>query len=130
MRDRNHAQGRDTCVRPGSWGAKPFRPRQQPGDLIVVKHGYDPFLGTSLERDLRGAASSACFLAGVFTDICVDALARTGYQLGFELVVARDVTLPLDASLDASLKTMERYYNARISTATLPLPCSVPVSPR
>ena len=117
MRNRNHAQGRDTCVRPGSWGAKQFGPRPQPGDLTVVKYGYDPFLNTSLERDLRERGIECLIVAGVFTDICVDACARTGYQLGFELVVARDATLPLERPLEASLKTMERYYNARIFDA-------------
>jgi nicotinamidase-related amidase len=114
MSDRNRAQGRDACVRPGSWGAEPFGPRPQPDDLTIIKHGYDPFLGTSLERDLRSRGIERLFVAGVFTDICVDSLARTGYQLGFKLVVARDATLPLERSLDASLKTMERYYNALI----------------
>jgi nicotinamidase-related amidase len=119
VRDRNRAQGRDKCVRAGSWGAKPFGPLPQSGEPIVVKRGYDPFLGTSLECDLRRRGVERLVVTGVFADVCVDALARTAYQLGFELVVARDATLPLERPLDACLKTMERYYNAQIVDAAV-----------
>jgi nicotinamidase-related amidase len=124
MRDRNHAQGRDTCVLAGSWGAKPFGPQPQSGEPIVVKRGYDPFLGTSLERDLRRRGVERLIVTGVFADVCVDALARTAYQLGFELAVARDATLPLERPLEACLKTMERYYNAQIVDRAAALFCS------
>jgi nicotinamidase-related amidase len=114
VRRRNQAQGRGECVRPGTWGAEPFGPASRSGERVVVKSGYDGFLGTRLERELRMRGVERLFITGVFTDVCVDALARSAYQLGFEVVVVDDATLPLQQGQAESLAFMERFYGARV----------------
>ena len=114
VRARNRAQGRADCVLPGSWGAEHFGPAPRPGEPVIVKHGYDAFLGTALERELRRRGVERVLLTGVFTDVCVDAAARTGYQLGFDSAVVREGTLPLERPQDECLGVMERYYGARV----------------
>jgi nicotinamidase-related amidase len=114
VRRRNRAEGRAECVRPGSWGSEPFGPASRVGERVVVKGGYDAFIGTPLERDLRLRGVERLFLSGVFTDVCVDALARSAYQLGFEVVVVGDTTLPLERDQAECLAFMERFYGARV----------------
>lgn len=114
---RNQEMGRDGCVRSGSWGAETFGPVPRPGDPVVVKRGYDAFLGTTLERELRRRGVERLVLTGVFSDVCVDALARSAYQLGFELVVVEDGTLPLEREQSACLSFMQRFYAARVLNA-------------
>jgi ureidoacrylate peracid hydrolase len=117
VRARNRAQGRAECVRPGSWGAEPFGPPSRTGEPVIVKHGYDAFLNTTLERDLRRRGIDRVVLTGVFTDVCVDALARTAYQLGFEVAVVREGTLPLERDQAECLGALERFYGACILDA-------------
>lgn len=117
VRARLRAQGRADCVRPGTWGAEQFGPTPRPGEPVLVKHGYDAFLGTTLERDLRRRGIERLVLTGVFTDVCVDALARTAYQLGFEVAVVGEGTLPLERGQDECLDAMERFYGARVLDA-------------
>jgi len=114
---RNQAEGRAECVRPGSWGAELFGPVPRAGERVVVKAGYDAFLGTQLERELRRRGVERLFVAGVFTEVCVDALARSAYQLGFEVVVVDDATLPLARAQAESLAFMQRFYGARVVDA-------------
>ena len=128
VRARNRAQGRADCVRPGSWGAEPFGPAPRPGESVVVKHGYDPFLGTSLEKDLRRRGIERVVLTGVFSDVCVDAAARTAYQLGFEVAVVREGTLALERNQDECLDAMERFYGARVLDAEGALSLLAPAS--
>ena len=117
VRARLRAQGRADCVRPGSWGAESFGPTPRPGEPVLVKHGYDAFLGTTLERDLRRRGIERLVLTGVFTDVCVDALARTAYQLGFEVALVGEGTLPLERGQDECLDAMERFYGVRVVDA-------------
>jgi nicotinamidase-related amidase/isocitrate/isopropylmalate dehydrogenase len=113
VRERNRVEGRAECVRRGSWGAEPFGPAPRPGDQVLIKRSYDPFLGTTLERDLRRRGASRLIVAGVFTDVCLDALSRSAYQLGFEVVVVRDGCLPLQRDQAECLLFMERFYGTR-----------------
>jgi nicotinamidase-related amidase len=117
VRERNRAEGRADCVQRGAWGAEPFGPHPRPGDPVLVKRGYDPFLGTTLERDLHRRGVERLIVVGVFTDMCVDALARSAFQLGFEPVIVRDACLPLERDQDECLGFMQRYYGARVVDA-------------
>ena len=116
VRQRNRAAGRE-CVLPGSWGAAPFGPDARGGERVVTKSGYDAFLGTSLERDLRQRGIERLIVAGVFSDVCVDALARSAYQLGFQVAVVGDATLALEREQSECLAFMERYYGAHVLDA-------------
>ena len=53
-------------------------------------------------------------LGGVFSDVCVDAIARTAYQKGFFVSVATDATLPLERDADEACSFMQRFYGARL----------------
>ena len=50
-------------------------------------------------------------LAGAFTDVCIDALARTAFQKGFRVAVVEDATLPLRRGQAEALDFMRSFYD-------------------
>ena len=88
-----------------------------PGDLLISKTRYDPFVGTSLERVLRRKSVTHLVVAGVLTNVCVEACVRSAFDRDFSVTVIRDATTALTvADKTASLRTMERHY-ARIAAS-------------
>jgi nicotinamidase-related amidase len=77
--------------RDGSPGAE-FHPDflPQPGDKVIVKRRYSAFFKTDLEETLRGWGVDAVFLAGIATNICVEATAVDAFQREFWTVVIGD----------------------------------------
>jgi nicotinamidase-related amidase len=51
----------------------------------------------------------------VFTELCVDALARGAYQRGLRVTVVSDGTLPLERDQAEVTSFMARYYDATIA---------------
>jgi len=68
--------------------------KQQPGDHTVTKWTAGAFVNTDLEAYLRGRGVTQVVIAGVATSMGVEATARHGRDLGF------NVTLALDAMTD------------------------------
>jgi len=128
--ERNRRLGRQGYLLDGTPGAALFGVEPAPGELVVSKRGYDPFVGTALERHLRDRGVGHLLLAGVFADVCVDAAARTAYQLGFQVTVPADATVALRRELDETLEFMRYLYDARITTIAgldeIPAPDSPP----
>ncbi|MEW6364330.1 MAG: isochorismatase family protein [Acidobacteriota bacterium] len=121
MVERNRRLGRIDYLREGHWGADFFGVSPMPGEPVVTKFCYDAFLGTELERRLHSHGVQRLLFGGVFTDVCVDATARTAFQLGFRIAIVRDATAPLHYSLDQTLAFMEQIYGAQsLAFAELP----------
>ena len=78
---------------PGQPGAE-FKPEVAPApdERVVVKHTANAFIGTTLERQLRGAGAQALVLVGVITNNSVEATARMAGDLGFDCWVVSDAT--------------------------------------
>jgi nicotinamidase-related amidase/isocitrate/isopropylmalate dehydrogenase len=117
VRARHAKTGRAGYLAAGGRGAEPFGVLPAPGDRRVVKGSYDAFLRTDLEALLRGLGVRRVAIAGVFADVCVDACARSAFQLGFEVSVVADGTLALEHGTERALAFMERYYDARVEDA-------------
>jgi biuret amidohydrolase len=62
----------------------------QVGDLVVTKHGVDPFNGTPLVNLLRAKGVETLVLMGVWTNFVVEAAARTGADSSYRVVVVTD----------------------------------------
>jgi nicotinamidase-related amidase len=62
----------------------------QAGDLVVTKHGVDPFNGTPLANLLRAKGVETLVLMGVWTNFVVEAAARTGADSSYRVVVVTD----------------------------------------
>ncbi len=62
------------------------------GDILITKSTWGAFFGTDLDSELKSRRVSTIVLGGVATHIGVEATARQAWELGYELVIARDVT--------------------------------------
>jgi ureidoacrylate peracid hydrolase len=86
---------------PGSWGAE-FTPGLEPRssadwqppvhEFVITKHRASAFIGTDLDMILRAQAIHRLFVAGVGTSACVEATARDGANLDYDVVVVSDCT--------------------------------------
>lgn len=67
-----------------------------PSDILIRKHRWGPFTGTSLHEQLSAAGVTQVVLAGVATSVGVESTARFAHELGYNVVVASDATADLD----------------------------------
>ena len=87
----------------------------EPGDLLITKPTWGAFFRTNLDAELRKRGVRTIVLGGVATHIGVDTTARQAWELGYELVIARDVTTSL--AVEPHDATM-RYVFPRIARMT------------
>ena len=62
----------------------------QAEDIVITKHGVDPFNGTPLANLLRAKGVETLVLMGVWTSFVVEAAARTGADSSYRVVVVTD----------------------------------------
>jgi nicotinamidase-related amidase len=62
----------------------------QAGDMVINKHGVDPFNGTVLANVLRARDVDTLVLMGVWTNYVVEATARTGADSSYRIIVVTD----------------------------------------
>lgn len=70
-----------------------------PGDDVVVKPRLDPFIGTDLDIKLRGRGVKTLLLGGYATNGGVESAARTGSDLGYDVVVVSDCSYNVEEDL-------------------------------
>jgi nicotinamidase-related amidase len=86
-----------------------------PGDILITKSTWGAFFRTDLDAELRKRGVRTIVLGGVATHVGVDTTARQAWELGYELVIARDVTTSLGPEPhDATM----RYVFPRIARVT------------
>ncbi len=68
-------------------------------DLIITKRQWGAFYGTELDLQLRRRGVRTIVLAGVATNFGVESTARDGWERGYEIVIAEDMTSSLSAEL-------------------------------
>jgi ureidoacrylate peracid hydrolase len=89
----------------------------RPEDHVIVKRRYDPFIGTSLELELRALGIDTILMAGIQGPIgAIESCVRGAYDRDYNVVVLRDICFGVDAeawtwSLDRVLQ-----YFARVMT--------------
>ena len=92
----------------GTWGAAPaegLEPRD--GDFVVEKMRMSAWQGTRLENMLRGFGTETIVITGAWTNMSIEHTARTGADMGFEMVVPEDGCSTMNAE----------WHNASINYA-------------
>jgi nicotinamidase-related amidase len=84
----------------------------EPSDILVTKSTWGAFFRTDLDAELRKRGVRTIVLGGVATHVGVDTTARQAWELGYELVIARDVTTSM--GVEPHEATM-RYIFPRIA---------------
>jgi nicotinamidase-related amidase len=114
-------------LRRGTWGAEVVA-EMPPPDYEVEKTRYSAFHNTSLEPLLRGLSVDTVMLAGVITNVCVEATARDAFHRDFRVVVLRDCVSGFSRELhDASLRTMAIFTRVETSVEAFEPYDSTPV---
>jgi nicotinamidase-related amidase len=62
----------------------------QPGDWVIPKRSWSPFIGTPLDQLLRGMGVDTVLLTGGSTDVGIVATAYSARDLNYHIIVLRD----------------------------------------
>jgi nicotinamidase-related amidase len=87
----------------------------EPGDLVLAKPMWDPFIGTSLDYDLRQHGVTQVYVTGLMTSIGVESAARSGWNLGYNMVFITDAMTDFDEA--AHRHSIEKIF-PRIGEST------------
>jgi ureidoacrylate peracid hydrolase len=102
-------------LRRGTWGVEMLAQMPLP-DYVIEKTRYSGFHNTALEALLRGLGVDMIFLAGVITNVCVEATARDAFHRDFRIVVLSDCVSGFNRKLhEASLETLQVF--GRVTTS-------------
>jgi len=85
----------------------------QPGDLVIEKRTYSPFVSTDLERILRDRGITRLFVTGLHTDCCARHASGDAFQKGFDLVWVTDA---LQAFTEEAHQAGLEYFRAWYAT--------------
>ena len=92
----------------GTWGAEFYNVQPEEKDLVIQKHRYSAFSGTSLDNHLRRHAIKTTVITGVSTNICVESTLREAFNLGYYVVIPRDCVAGNNEKLhEATLQNVE-----------------------
>jgi nicotinamidase-related amidase len=89
----------------------------EPSDVVIFKPSYGAFYDTPLATVLQNVGRDTIIITGTLTNFCCGTTARQGYERGFQVVVASDLTATDDPDLqDAELCVLRKGF-ARVSSA-------------
>jgi nicotinamidase-related amidase len=64
--------------------------RPQPGDLVIEKQTYSPFVSTDIDEQLKARGIERLYITGLHTDCCARHTSGDAFQLGYDLVWVPD----------------------------------------
>lgn len=70
------------------------------GEPVVEKQAPNAFLGTTLTDDLDAIGAKRLIVAGMMSNMCVDATVRAALDAGFAVTVAHDACAAADIEFD------------------------------
>jgi nicotinamidase-related amidase len=62
----------------------------QPGDLVIEKQTYSPFVSSDLDAQLRARGIERLYITGLHTDCCARHTSGDAFQKGYDLVWITD----------------------------------------
>lgn len=84
----------------------------------VVKHKYDAFHDTDLDRALRNLGRDTVVITGVATEICCESTARAAFFHDYKVVFVADATGAFDPDIqDATCERMNAMFARAMATA-------------
>jgi len=81
----------------------------QPGDLVLDKTTYSPFVSTRIDEELRQRGINRLFITGLHTDCCARHTSGDAFQRGYDLVWVTDA---MQAFTDEQHQQGLEYFKA------------------
>ena len=82
-----------------------------PGDLVIEKRTYSPFVGTDIDEQLRSRGVGTLFITGLHTDCCARHISGDAFQRGYDLVWVVDALQAFTQEAhEAGLEYFETWY--------------------
>jgi gluconolactonase len=109
----------------GTWGAAAADGLEaQDGDFVVEKMRMSAWQGTRLENLLRGFGTETIVVTGAWTNMSIEHTARTGADMGYEMIVPEDCCSTMNAdwhraSIDYALQNVSRVVKGDDVVAAL-----------
>jgi ureidoacrylate peracid hydrolase len=86
-------------------------PRDTPNEVLVTKHRYSAFCGSSIDLWLRNNAIRTLVLTGIATEVCVESTARDAFFRDYQIVIPADcVGSYSEERQNASLTVLARSF--------------------
>lgn len=75
---------------------------------VIIKHQYDAFINTGLEKKLKDKSVEQVVICGVLTNLCCESTARSAFMRGFEVYFITDGTATYTKDMhDATLLNLK-----------------------
>jgi nicotinamidase-related amidase len=84
-----------------------------PGDLVIGKTTYSPFVSTDIDEELRKRGIRRLYIAGLHTDCCARHTSGDAFQRGYDLVWITD---GMQAFSDEAHQRGLEYFSAWYAT--------------
>ena len=84
-----------------------------PGDLVVEKRTYSPFVSSDMDAQLRARGVKRLYITGLHTDCCARHTSGDAFQRGYDLVWVTDA---LQAFTDEAHRQGLDYFKAWYAT--------------
>ena len=98
----------------GTWNAEIVSGvAPQPGNIVVGKQTYSPFLNPEFERVLKERGLTRLYITGLHTDCCARHTSGDAFQRGYELVWVGDA---LQAFTEEAHRAGLEYFKAWYAT--------------
>ena len=95
-------------------------PRDAPNEIVVTKHRYSAFWGSSIDLFLRTNGIQTLVLTGIATEVCVESTARDAFFRDYNIVVPADcVGSYSEERQKASLAVLARSFGIVTSSTEL-----------
>jgi nicotinamidase-related amidase len=106
--------------RTGSWGAEFYGVAPEPGEIVITKHRYSAFVGTSLDMTLRTLGVRSLLFTGVATEVCVESSLRDGLSAEYLVSLVADCAATYSTQAqDASVDVVSHSFGVVTSSAEL-----------
>src|SRR6184192_442825 len=96
----------------GSWNAEIVPGlAPEPGDIVLGKQTYSPFLNPAFERTLAEQGLTRLYITGLHTDCCARHTSGDAFQRGYDLVWVTDALQAFtDEAHQAGLEYFKTWY--------------------
>jgi nicotinamidase-related amidase len=82
------------------------------GDIVIQKRTPDSFHETNLQSELEARQIRRLIIAGMQTDMCIDATSRRAHELGYDVTLVKDAHSTFDGGGRTAAQIIAQYNDA------------------